>query len=307
MALESWNWFIQLVQSGSFTRASEKLQISQQTLSSRLAALERELDTKLMVRSNPLSLTRSGEAFFEYALEQNNAYTHMMRTLGETSIGGAGELKVGISNVRGRILMPYVIHHFHRSLPGVRIKLIEATNEQLVHLAESNEADVIVARFGNSHPGVTVRPLFHEEVVLALTPQLLESVCGTPADEALRLIEQEGLQPLAECPFLLETIDDISGRIAHVELSRAGIKPKGMVESTNMMTLLALAAAGLGGVFCPTNMLDEIPNLSKDLLRIRLSDAARYQISLGMPKNAESWGPAQMFEDVMGALFGEEG
>ncbi len=306
MALESWSWFIQLVQSGSFTRASEKLHISQQTLSSRLASLERELDTKLMVRSNPLSLTRSGQAFFEYAIEQHAAYIQMMRNLGETSIGGAGELKVGTSNMRGRVLMPYVIRHFHQSLPGVRIKLIEATNEQLVHMAESNEADVVVARFGTSHPGVTVRPLFHEEVVLAIAPELLESVCSMPAEEAQRLIEQEGLHPLAKCPFLLETIDDISGRIAHVELSRAGIKPKGMVESTNMLTLLALGASGLGGVFCPTNMLDEMPDLSNNLLRIRLSDAARYQISLGTPKDAESWSPAQMFEDVIGALFGEE-
>lgn len=305
MPLESWNWFIQLAQSESFTRASEKLQISQQTLSSRLASLERELDTKLMVRSNPLRLTRSGEAFYEYALDQQQAYTHMMRNLGETSIGGAGELKVGISNVRGRILMPYVIRQFHQSLPGVRIKLIEATNEQLIRMAESNEADVVLARFDESHPGVTVRPLFHEEVVLALTPTLLEQTCGIPAEEAARKAEQEDLGILAQCPFLLETIDDISGRIAHVELSRAGIKPRGIVESTNMMTLLSLSAAGLGGVFCPTNMLDEIPTLSERLIRIRLSEAARYQISLGTPQNAEPWSPAQLFEDVIGALFGE--
>ena len=41
MTLESWDWFVQLAQSGTFTRASEELQVSQQTLSSRLAALER--------------------------------------------------------------------------------------------------------------------------------------------------------------------------------------------------------------------------------------------------------------------------
>ena len=70
MAVESLDWFVQLAESGTFTRASEELQVSQQTLSSRLAALERELDTRLVVRSNPLALTRSGETFLAYAIEQ---------------------------------------------------------------------------------------------------------------------------------------------------------------------------------------------------------------------------------------------
>ena len=65
---------IQLVEAGSFTRASEKLHVSQQTLSARLAALEKELEAKLVVRSSPLSLTRAGEAFLSYAHEQNEAY-----------------------------------------------------------------------------------------------------------------------------------------------------------------------------------------------------------------------------------------
>ena len=55
---------------------------------------------------------------------------------------------------------------------------------------------------------------------------------------------------LRDCPFLLETVDDISGRVARVELQRAGIKPRGLVESESLITLLSLCAKGLGGVFC---------------------------------------------------------
>ena len=63
MALESWEWFVRLMEKGSFTHAAEELQLPQQTLSARLAALERELKCKLVVRSTPLTLTRAGEAF----------------------------------------------------------------------------------------------------------------------------------------------------------------------------------------------------------------------------------------------------
>lgn len=303
--IESWDWLIQLVEAGSFTRASEKLHISQQTLSARLASLERDLDAKLVVRSSPLSLTRAGEAFVAYAYEQNEALAVMRRRIGEATVGGAGKLKVGVSNIRSRVLMPHVIKQFHRSMPGVSVKIIEGTNEELVRMAERGDADLVVAQFGGTHPGVIVRPLFQEEIVLAVAPALLEAVTGMPADAAAARAEAEGVGFLKECPLLLTTLDDVSGRIAQTELRAARMKPEALVESDSMMTLLSLAAAELGCVFCPTSILDVARELSQGLVRIRLSEAARYEISLGRQANAEPWTPAQLFEDILGALFGE--
>ena len=307
MALESWEWFVRLMEKGSFTHAAEELQLPQQTLSARLAALERELKCKLVVRSTPLTLTRAGEAFLAYAQEQEQARSLMLRQVGEVTVGGSGVLKVGISSMRGCVLMPHVLEQFHRSLPGVSVRLQEGTNEQLVRLAERNEADVVVAHFDETHPGVCVRPLSQEEVVLVVHSGLLEHVTGLPAEEAAARVRVEGLGMLRDCPFLLETVDDISGRVARVELQRAGIKPRGLVESESLITLLSLCAKGLGGVFCPTNMLNETDRLTGRLVRIGLSPDASYAISLGTPASAEAWTPAQMFEDVLGALFGDDG
>ncbi len=142
----------------------------------------------------------------------------------------------------------------------------------------------MVACFGSGHPGVSVRPLYREEVVLAIDPALLESATGLNVEQAVSTLETEGLAILADCPFLLERIDDISGRVARNELQSAGIKPIGFVESENMMTLLSLCAAGLGGLFCPTNMLDETTDLTKNLVRVKLSGGGGYQISIGTRK-----------------------
>lgn len=303
--IESWDWLIRLVEEGSFTRASEKLHISQQTLSARLASLERDLETKLVIRSTPLSLTRAGEAFVAFAYEQNEALSIMMRRIGDATAGGAGRLKVGVSNIRSRVLLPHAIRQFHRSLPGVSVKIIEGTNEELVRMAERGEADLVIAQFGSTHPGVVVRPLLEEEIVLAIEPRLLEQVTGLPAQDAAARIECEGLGMLRDCPLLLTTLDDVSGRVAHTELRAAHIKPSPLVESDSMMTLLSLSAAGLGCVFCPTGILDVARDLSDGLVRIRLSDAARYGISIGRQASAEPWTPAQLFEDILGALFGD--
>ena len=159
MALESWEWFVRLMEKGSFTHAAEELQLPQQTLSARLAALERELKCKLVVRSTPLTLTRAGEAFLAYAQEQEQARSLMLRQVGEVTVGGSGVLKVGISSMRGCVLMPHVLEQFHRSLPGVSVRLQEGTNEQLVRLAERNEADVVVASLRRDAPGRVRAPL----------------------------------------------------------------------------------------------------------------------------------------------------
>ena len=274
MSLESWGWFVQLVESGTFTRAADELQIPQQTLSARLASLERELGCKLLIRGVPLALTRAGEAFFPYAREQEAARTRMLRQVSEVTIGGSGELKVGISNMRGRVLMPHVIRQFHSSLPNVRIKLMEGTNEEPHRAGRARRGRRGGRLFRQRAPGVSVRPLYREEVVLAIDPALLESATGLNVEQAASTLETEGLAILADCPFLLERIDDISGRVARNELQSAGIKPIGFVESENMMTLLSLCAAGLGGLFCPTNMLDETTDLTKNLVRVKLSEEA---------------------------------
>ncbi len=75
--------------------------------------------------------------------------------------------------------------------------------------------------------GVSVRPLYREEVVLAIDPALLESVTGVGAARDRDDRGGKGSKSLASCPFLLERIDDISGRVARHELQSAGIKPVG--------------------------------------------------------------------------------
>lgn len=305
MSVDSLSWFIRLAEEANFTRAADELGISQQTLSARLASLEKELEAKLMVRSSPLTLTHAGHEFLSYAKEVEHSRAEMLRRVSEASNGDVGLLKVAIGNMRCRSLMPAVISEFHKGMPRVRIELMEGTNEELLRLVERGEADIAVARFDRTHPGVIARPLFMEEVVLTLSPSLLEEVTGMGAEAAKEAIAKEGLGLLKDCPFLLEKDDDIAGRIGNAALKHAGIAAKGLVKCESMSILLALCAQGLGAVFCPNTMLEASPTARDAFVRIPLGENARYEISIGRPANATPWTPAQVFEDIIGALFGE--
>ena len=104
---------------------------------------------------------------------------------------------------------------------------------------------------------------------------------------------------MKKCPFILGSVDDISGRVAYSELRNAGIKPHVVATSGNMPTLLTLCAEGLGAVFCPTDMLDASPMVSGDLLRIPLSSQARYTIELGIPMRSERWQVVDAFRRIL--------
>lgn len=300
--LETYDWYTTLVEKRSFTKAAEGLGISQQTLSARLASLERELDAKLLVRGTPLSMTPAGMAFLLYAQEQQQAQQDMLRQIGEVTGGGAGVLKVGIAHLRGRALMPRVAQRLLEAMPEITIKLIEGTNREVIRMAERGEVDAVVGRFGNSHPGVNVTPLYEEEVVLAVHPDLLERVLEVPVDQALEMVREKGLGVLRDLPFVLGTVDDISGRIGYSELRNAGIRPHVVASSENMATLLAMSAQGLGGVFSPSNAIDAQEGETQRLVRIPLSDQARYVISLGVPMQAPDWQAIEELERALRAI-----
>lgn len=300
--LDAYTWYTKLVEKRSFTKAAEELGVSQQTLSARLASLERELDAKLMVRGNPLSMTPAGMAFLVYAQEQQQAQQDMLRQIGEVTGGGCGVLKVGIAHSRGRALMPRVCSLMLKAMPELTVKLIEGTNREVIRMAERGEVDAVVGRFGNSHPGVNVTPLYEEEMVLAVHADLLERTLGLPVDQALERIKAEGLGVLQDLPFVLGTVDDISGRIGYSELKNAGIRARVVATSESMATLIAMAEEGLGAVFAPSNALDVSVGREQPLLRIPLSSQARYVISLGIPMQAPEWQALGELETALRAI-----
>ena len=68
MNFQSLNYFIMLAREKNFTRAAEKLHLTQQTLSANVAALEKEWGMKFLIRHVPLELTDAGKVFYAYAL-----------------------------------------------------------------------------------------------------------------------------------------------------------------------------------------------------------------------------------------------
>ena len=78
MNLSSMEYFAVLARERSFTKAAEKLYITQQSLSSHIASLEKELGCQLLIRHIPLELTYAGEVFLRYGESICHTQTDML-------------------------------------------------------------------------------------------------------------------------------------------------------------------------------------------------------------------------------------
>ena len=301
MNFTSLSYFEVLAHERSFTRAAQRLHITQQSLSSAIAKMEQELGCQLVVRHVPLEITYAGEVLLRYAASFREEYAEMQQEFCDISQNQRGVLRVGVTYTRGRTILPTIIRDFQKNYPAIRIDLVEDTNDVLRRKLVNGDMDLAIASFPDNLPGIALRPFYHEEVVMLVSRELFTSLYGNTADEHAALLETGDFSALEGCPLVLNSIDDIGGHVERNLLKRAGIAhPRIMATSSNVETLLALCVQGTGACFCPEILARSA--LSEEqfesLMLVRLGESARYQISFGYLEHTYQWSVIDAFISV---------
>lgn len=301
MNFSSMGYFVTLAQERNFTRAAQRLHLTQQSLSSHIASMEKELGCQLFIRHVPLELTYAGEVFLRYATSFQREYDAMEREFCDIAQNQRGVLRVGITETRGWMVLPDAIARFQQAYPNIRIELTEASNDDLRQKLLEGDVDLAIANFPTSMQGVELRDFYREEVVLVMERSAFQAYFGERAGEVARRIEEGDYAVLADCPFVMGVADDVGGRIGREVMKRAGIsQPTVKVLAGNMETLLALCLRGVGACFAPENLARA--SLSEEQmtrLRVfRLGEEARYQIRFGYVAKAYQWSLIEVFMDT---------
>lgn len=298
MNFQSMEYFLALDKERSFTKAAERLHITQQTLSAHIAALERELGTQLFVRHVPLELTHGGEVFARYAVEFQQKQLALQREFSDIAENKAGVLRVGIAPTRGRVLMPALIESFRRVYPKVTISMLEAPNDILQQKLLDGEVDLGIGNFIEKLPGISLQEFYEEEIVLLLPKQLLVKIRGKGAVGKIKAGGvDEAIAFLQECPLLLNAHQDIAGKMGRSLLAARKLTPWVAAQSENIGTLLELCVRGVGACFSPLNLAKELLSEQEleQLLIISLGEQARYMLHLGWLADNCQWSLLEKF------------
>jgi molybdate transport repressor ModE-like protein len=161
----------------SFSRAARELALSQPSVSNQVAALEREVGTRLLERRpGGLRLTREGEVLLEHA----DAIAERFR-LAEAQLAAAAErrltrLRIGALPSALAGFVPEAIARLRESHPDSRVTVDEGTSADLAAGVAAGELDLAIAYRDTTWPrpdppGVQRHHLLHERFMVALPPQ----------------------------------------------------------------------------------------------------------------------------------------
>ena len=308
MNFTSMQYFETLAHERSFTRAAQRLHITQQSLSTSIAKMEAELDCQLVVRHVPLELTYAGEVLLRYAASFREELAAMQQEFCDISQNQRGVLRVGVTYTRGRTIMPNIIPPFQKRFPAIRVDLVEDTNDALRHKLIDGDVDLAIANFPDNIPGVTLHDFYREEMVMLVSNELFSSLYGKNAAKRVMRFEKGDFSAIGDCPLVQNSIDDIGGHIERSLLKNAGIThPRIVASSSNVETLLALCLQGIGACFCPEILAHSAltDDQFSSLLLLRLGESARYRIRFGHLERSYQWSIIEAFMATARASMGQ--
>jgi DNA-binding transcriptional LysR family regulator len=289
LTLREIEYFLAVVDEGSFTRAARRVNVAQPSLSQQVRALEAELGGQLLERlPRGIRLTAAGRAFLPYARE---ALLSSQRA--GTAARSALQLEAGqleIAAVRSLVvdLLPASIKRWRELHPRTVIHLHEhAHRRALTEAVRSGIGDIAVGPSPVDWDG-PVQHLGWQElvVVLSSTDQLAEA----PRPFRIEL--------LADRDWVLFERDNGLSEMALAVCSNAGFGPRVAVRTTQVEAAARLAAAGVGPAIVPAGTVPD----SLDAAVLRLDPAPGYEIAA---YTRREWSPlaAAYLEVLMQASF----
>lgn len=233
--------FLTVVECGSFTKAGEKLGLTQSGVSHNIAKLESELGIVLLRRNrNGLALTDAGERVMPHIrqiihhaslLEQEAALIQGMEV---------GSIKIGTFSSFSSKMLPQLIHRFTKGYPNIQVELYEGGYEEIEDWIASGTVDVGFLT-QPSREFETV-PLFQDELVVLMQEE--HRFNTKKVIEVDSLHDESFIMPKAGCDLLIKKL-----------LKERGVKPQVLFEIGDNNTLISMVQEGLGVTIIPTLIL----------------------------------------------------
>lgn len=221
--------FVTGMELGSFALAAERLGRSTSAVSAQLKKLEQQTGMALVQKAGRhLALTPEGEIMLGYA--------RLMLSLNDEACaalqarGVSGEVRLGLQEDFGEVLLPAILGQFARSCPEVEIAVTVTRNAPLREAMLHQELDLALSWEGREQPAF--------DRALGRAP--LRWIAAPEFDIATYLAKNQPLPLLAfEAPCVMRTA-------ATTALDNAGIPWRIAFTSRSLNGIWAAASAGLG-------------------------------------------------------------
>lgn len=274
--LELYKVFYYVATTLSFSKASDKLFISQSAVSQSIKSLEKNLDTTLFNRNTKrVTLTHEGELLLQHIEPAINLIHNGEINIMENKALNRGKIHIGASDTICKyILLPY-FKKFHSIYPNVHLQVTNRTSIKCVNLLKQGNVDFIVTNIPNKNIDDSM------EVIKFLDFQDVFITGNDFIDLRNRVIS---LNELIDYPLLMLEKNTTTSQYIYSIFKDHGLSLSPEIELTSIELLVELAKINLGISLVPDYCLKN--KLLEDIFPLKISeDLPKRELAIVMKKN----------------------
>ena len=244
----------------SFTKAAEKLYISQPSLSAMVKKAESELGAAIFDRSaNQLELTEAGQAYMEYIEETARNEALLNEKLWDIQNLNKGHICVGGSNYILSNILPLILQRMLPNYPGIIFETVEENSFSLRQMLLAGTLDLVIDSSSTESPTLLYHDLFEEHILLAvpasdsindkLAPYRIIPSVSVDTGRQRRCLPDELARAALEHPFILLKSENDMYQRATAIFRHYRLQPQALLHLDQLNTSLQYTVYGLGYSF----------------------------------------------------------
>lgn len=237
MELKQLQSFCAIVEYRSFTKAAEKLYISQPTISTHIRQLEEELQTLLLIRTTKsLNITPRGMELYECAGHMLSLQNNLKKHWSEEN---RSVIRIGASTIPSAYVLPDVLPAFRKRCPDVEFSIYQGDSQRVIDGLLTGNYEVGLVGSQTPEEGMEFVPFLRDTMVLI-----------TPATERYRKW-REGytVADIVREPLLFRQQGSGSKKWIEAYIEQCGLHESElriMARLNDQETIKGLVAGGLG-------------------------------------------------------------
>ena len=240
--------FLAIAETRNFTRAAERVHLTQAAVSSQIKALEAEAEVPLFTRTNKkVVLTEAGESLVQHAQKLLRAHDEALLALKELSEVEKGRLRIGnASTTATNDYLPAILAELKSTYPKTQCTVRHATSAEIVTQILQGELDVGIVSLPVEAANIRAEVLQRDRLVAIVQP-------------GHRFAHQRNVTPqqLASEPMILGEQGGNTRRLIDLFFEKSGVKPDVMMELGSMTSIKRMVEADLGASIIPYSSVRE--------------------------------------------------
>jgi DNA-binding transcriptional LysR family regulator len=246
MELRQLRYFVAIAEELNFTRAAERLFITQPPLSQQIKLLEAELGVQLLQRGpRGVTLTDAGKTFLVHARSLTEGVKTALRATTETASGTIGTVRIACINSALFSIMPTVLKHLRRQFASLDLSVTELGSQAQVGAILHGEVDLGIMHLTRPSPGLRIEKMLAEPLCAVL-----------PARHRLAPLQRIALSELADADFVFSKREVAPVTFDHMIATcvRAGFSPRIRHTAGQLSSIVQMVRLGLGVALVPRSL-----------------------------------------------------